>query len=110
MSQFFASCGQSIGVSASASVLPININIICSLVKWRGHRESVGLLIVYYLSDIPFSSIFSDEMESLTSSHLDVSMLGKFCLEDCYTNTGCLSSLELVLKLQVAECWLKIPE
>ena len=82
----------------------------CEIVKWLAHRESMGLLIVYNLSDIPFSSIFSDEVESLTSSHLDVSMLGKLCLQDCYTNTGCLSSLELILKLKVVECWLRIPE
>ena len=95
MSQFFVSGGQTIRVSASASVLPININIICSIVKWLAHRESVGLVSVYNLSDIPFSSIFSDEVESLTSRHVDVSMLGKLCLQGCYTNTDCLSSLEV---------------
>ena len=45
MSQFFASGGQSIGVSASASVLPINIQDWFSL-RWTGwiSLQSKGLL------------------------------------------------------------------
>ena len=38
MSQFFASGGQSIGVSASASVLPMNISDRFPL-GWKGHRS-----------------------------------------------------------------------
>ena len=34
MSQLFASGGQSIGVSASASVLPMNIQLISSRIDW----------------------------------------------------------------------------
>ena len=38
MSQFFTSGGQSIGVSASASVLPMNIQDWFPL-RWKGHRS-----------------------------------------------------------------------
>ena len=36
MSQFFKSGGQSIGVSASASVLPMNIEEKCDMVSFNG--------------------------------------------------------------------------
>ena len=49
MSQFFASCGQSIGVSASASVLPMNIQDWFAL-GWTGFffLQSKGLSRVFF--------------------------------------------------------------
>ena len=41
MSHFFASCGQSIGVSASASVLPVNIQDWFDLLAVRGTIKSL---------------------------------------------------------------------
>ena len=41
MSQFFASGGQSVGVSALVSILPMNIQDWFPLVQARGHRASI---------------------------------------------------------------------
>ena len=69
MSQFFASGGQSIGVSASASVLPMNIQDWFPL-GWTGwiSLQSKGLSRVF--SNIKFKSINSLLLSSLYSPTL----------------------------------------
>ena len=64
MSQFFASGGQSIGVSASASVLPVNTQD-CSPLAWTGwiSLQSKGLSRVF--SNTTFKSINSSALTFL---------------------------------------------
>ena len=45
MSQFFTSGGQSIGVSALASVLPMNIQEKCDMVSFNG-RGTIHTIII----------------------------------------------------------------
>ena len=61
MSQFFASGGQSIGVSASASVLPINIqdcfpNLILCLLGYFNLAQLLFLMILTYQRDCHISN------------------------------------------------------
>ena len=65
MSQFFASDSQSIGVSASASVFPMNIQDWSPL-GWTGwiSLQSKGLSKIYDLA-IPCLSIYPKKMKSL---------------------------------------------
>ena len=44
MSQFFSSCGQSIGISASASVLPLNTGLISFRMDWLDLLAVQGML------------------------------------------------------------------
>ena len=44
MSQFFLSCGQSIGISASASVLPLNTGLISFRMDWLDLLAVQGML------------------------------------------------------------------
>ena len=63
MSQFFASCGQSIGVSASTSVIPINIQDWFPL-EWTGwiSLQSKGLLGVFSNSRVQKHPFFSTQL------------------------------------------------
>ena len=45
MTQFFASGGQSIGVSASASVLPMNIQVWQNVVHWRREWQTTSVFL-----------------------------------------------------------------
>ena len=63
MSQFFASCGQSIGVSASASVLPTNIQDWFPL-GWTGliSLQSKGLSRVFSNTTVQQHQFFSAQL------------------------------------------------
>ena len=63
MSQFFASCGQSIGVSASASVLPMNIQDWFPL-GWTGwiSLQSKGLSRVFSNTTVQKHQLFSAQL------------------------------------------------
>ena len=62
MSQFFASGGQSIGVSASTSVLPINTQE-CSPLGWTGwiSMQSKGISIVFFSITVQEHQFFSTQ-------------------------------------------------
>ena len=63
VSQFFASCGQSIGVSASASVLPMNIQDWFPL-GWTGwiSLPSKGLSRVFFNTTVQKHQIFGTQL------------------------------------------------
>ena len=63
MSQFFASGGQRIGVSASASILPMNIQG-CSPLGWTGwvSLQSKGLSRVFSNSTVQKHQLFSTQL------------------------------------------------
>ena len=67
MSQFFASGGQSIGVSASASVLPINIRDWFPL-GWTGwiSLKSKGLSSIFSNTTVQKHQFFGAQLYSLT--------------------------------------------
>ena len=78
MSQFFASAGQSIGVSASASVLPMNIQDWCPL-GWTGwiSLQSKGL-----------SRVISNKYHSSKASILQCPAFFRVQLSHLYMTTG----------------------
>ena len=65
MSQFFTSGGQSIGVSASVSVLPMNIQDPFPL-RWTGwiSLQSKGLARVFSSTTVQKHQFFSDQLSS----------------------------------------------
>ena len=71
MSQFFASGGQSIGVSASASVLPINIQD-WSLLGWTGwlSLQSKGLSRGFSNTTVQKHQFFGARLSSQSNSHI----------------------------------------
>ena len=71
MSQFFASGGQSIGASASASVLPINIQDQFPL-EWTGwiSLQSKGLSRVFSNTTVQKRQFFSAQLSSQSNSHI----------------------------------------
>ena len=71
MSQFFASGGQSIGVSASASVLPMNIQGWFPL-GWTGRISllSKGLSRVFSNTTVQKHQFFSTQLSSQSNSHI----------------------------------------
>ena len=70
MSQLFASCGQSIGVSASISVLPMNTQD-WSLLGWTGciSLQSKGFSRVFSKTTIQKHQFFSTQLSSQSNSH-----------------------------------------
>ena len=70
VSQFFASCGQSIGVSASASVLPMNIQDWFPL-GWTGwiSLQSRGLSRVFSNTTVQKHQFFSAQLSLVHFSH-----------------------------------------
>ena len=70
MSQFFASCGQSIGVSASASVLPMNTQDWSPL-GWTGwiSCQSKGLSRVFSNTTLQKHQCFSAQLSLQSNSH-----------------------------------------
>ena len=78
MSQFFASGGQSIGVSASASVLPVNIQDWFSLGEtgWIS-LESKGFLRVLSNITVQKHQFFSAQLSSSSDSHIHTWLLEK---------------------------------
>ena len=93
MSQLFASCGQSIGVSASTSVLPMNTQDWSPL-GWTGwiSLQSKGLSRVFYNTTVQKNQLFSTKLSFESNTHiytwsvekpkpwLDVPLLIKWCL------------------------------
>ena len=71
MSQFFASGGQSIGVSASTSVLPMNIQNWFPL-GWTGwiSLQSKGLSKVFSNTTVQKHQFFSAQLSSQSNSHI----------------------------------------
>ena len=72
-SQFFASCGQSIGVSASASVLPMSIQDLfpLGLIGWISlqSKELLGVFSNTTVQNINSSALSFLYSPSLTSKH-----------------------------------------
>ena len=82
MSQLFTSGGQSIGVSASASVLPMNTQDWFSL-GWTGWNslQSKGLSRVFSNTIVQKHQIFSTQLSLLSKSHIHTWPLEKHSLE-----------------------------
>ena len=71
MSQFFTSDGQNIGVSASTSVLPMNIQDWSPLgwTSWIS-LQSKGLSRVFFNTTVQKHQFFSTQLSSQSSSHI----------------------------------------
>ena len=71
MSQFFESGGQSIGLSASASVLPMNTQD-WSLLEWTGwiSLQSKGLSRVFSNTTVQKHQFFGTQLSSQSNSHI----------------------------------------
>ena len=71
LSQFFASCGQSIGASASASVLPVNTQDRFPL-GWTGwiSLQSKGLSRVFSNTTVQRHQFFSAQLSLWSNSHI----------------------------------------
>ena len=71
MSQLFASCGQSTGVSASLSVLPMNTQDWSPL-GWTGwiSLQSKGLSRVFSNTTVQKHQFFSAQLSSQSNSHI----------------------------------------
>ena len=78
MSQFFASGAQSIGVSASASVLPKNIQDWSPL-GWTGliSLQSKGLSRVFYKTAVQKYQFFGTQLSLYSNSHMHTRPLEK---------------------------------
>ena len=78
MSQFLASGGQSVGVSASASVLPVNIQEWFPL-GWTGwiSLQSKGLSRVFSNTTVQKHQFFCAQLSSLSNSHIHTWLLEK---------------------------------
>ena len=78
MSQFFASGGQSIGVSASASVLPMNIQDWSPL-GWTGwiSLQSKGLSRIFSNTTVQKNQFFSAQLSLQSNSHIHTWLLEK---------------------------------
>ena len=76
--QFFASVGQSIGVSASASVLPINIQDWFPL-GWTGwiSLQSKGLSRVFSNTTVQRNQFFCAQLSLWSNSHIHTWLLEK---------------------------------
>ena len=78
MSQFFASGGQSIGVSASASVLPMNIQdwFPLGLTDWIS-LQSKGFSRVFSNTTVQKHQFFSVQLSLWSNSHIHTWLLEK---------------------------------
>ena len=78
MSQFFQSCGQSIGASASASVLPMNIQNRFSL-GWTGwiSLQSKGLSRVFSNTTVQKHQFFGAQLSLWSNSYIHTWLLEK---------------------------------
>ena len=79
MSHFFASGGQSIGVSASASVLPMNIQEIWFPLGWTGwiSLQSKGLSILFSNTTVQKHQFFGSQLSLWSNSHIHTWLLDK---------------------------------
>ena len=78
MSQLFASGGQSTGVSASTSVLPVNTQD-WSRLGWTGwiSLQSKGLARVFSKTTVQKHQFFSTQLSLESNSHIHTWLLGK---------------------------------
>ena len=78
MSQFFTSGGQSIGVSASASVLPMNIKDFCYPLGWIGwiSLQSKGLSRLFN-TIVQKHQFFGTQISLYSNSHIHTWLLEK---------------------------------
>ena len=78
MSQFFSSGGQRIGVSASASILPMNIQAWFPL-GWTGwiSLQPRGLLRVFSNTTVQKHQFFSTQLSLYSNSHIHTWLLEK---------------------------------
>ena len=78
MSQFFASDGQSIGVSASASVLPMNMQE-WFLLEWTGwiSLQSKGPSRVFSNTTVQKHQFFGTQLSLWSNSHIHIWLLEK---------------------------------
>ena len=78
MSQLFAWGGQSIGVSASTSVLPMNIQDWSPL-EWTGWTslQSKGLSTIFSNTTVQKHQFFSAQLSSQSNSHIHTWLLEK---------------------------------
>ena len=78
ISQLFAWSGQSIRVSVSASVLPMNTQD-CSPLGWTGwtSSQSKGLLRVFSNTTVQKHQFFGAQPSSRSNSHIHTWLLGK---------------------------------
>ena len=120
MSQFFASGGQSIGVSASASVLPLNIQGWFPL-GWTGwiSLQSKGLSGVFSNTTVQKHQFLSTQPSLWSSSHiykwllekpllwLYTSLPAKWCL--CFLILSRFVMLFLLRSKQLLVSWLQSP-
>ena len=82
MSQLFACGGQSIGVSASASVLPMNTEDWCPL-GWTGwiSLQSKGLSRVFSNTTVQKHQFFRAQLSSQSNSHIHTWLLENHSLD-----------------------------
>ena len=80
MSQLFASSGQSIGVSASASVLPMNVQDWSPL-GWTSSisLQSKGLSRVFFNTIVQKHQLFCAQLYLWSNSHIQTWPLEKLC-------------------------------
>ena len=76
MSHFFPSGGQSIGISASASGLPINIQDWVSL-GWTGWISLQGLSSVFSNTTVEKQEFFGTQLSLYSNSHIHTWLLEK---------------------------------
>ena len=82
MSQLFSSAGQSIGVSASASVLPMNIQVWFPL-RWTGwiSLQSKGHSRVFFNTTVQKHQFFSTQLSLSSNSHIHTWLLENYSLD-----------------------------
>ena len=82
MSQFFPSGGQSIGISASKSVLPVNIWDWFSL-RWTGwiSLQSKGLSRVFLSTSVQKHQFFTTQHSLWSNRHIHTWLLKKPCFD-----------------------------
>ena len=97
MSQFLASGGQSIGVSASESVLPMNTQDWSPL-KWTGwiSLQSKGLSRVFSNTTVQKHQFFGAQLSSQSNSHIHMTT-GKTIVLTRWTFAGKVMSLLLYM-------------
>ena len=94
MSQFFTSSGQSIGVSASTSVLPMNTQSSFPL-GWTGwiSLQSTGLSRVFSNTTVQKHQFFGTQLSSQSSSHIHYMITGQTIALTRQTFVGKVMSL-----------------
>ena len=99
MSQLFAWGGQSIGVSASASVLPMNTQDWSTL-GWTGwiSLQSKGLSRFFSSTTVQKHQFFGTQLSSQSNSHIHTWPLGKTIALTRQTFVGKVMSLLFIMR------------